>query len=517
MAYVIALDLGNVNIFTSFIRDMDEETRRGGHIYDLIDDRAPSGIPSIYFYSQKVGSLVGNSALTGRAVPLNNRKDLLKRNLGKTFECDGKTISYDDALKEVVEYAVRYANKILHQQTMQTTNLISLAYPAVFLYNERCRLEEIVESATLEDGRHLEVVGTIAEPAAAALDYLSEYAKEDTKVLVFDLGGGTFDIALVQAFPQGRHYENGDIYYYDCLAVDGERVGGADFRDKMFEILCKKMGNTPKGQAFVHVTNEAEKLKKELSELEEVTPTLMNPETGDFYDFTVTRAEFEKATKDLLDITIDRTRKILENNNISNPDIILLTGGASQMPMIEEALENNFPEYKGKIESHKPQKAISYGAARFGVKESSDGFGNGNTNEQPEKKSTVRRRTMYDYGDLCQRAADGQRYISTMIDASTPIPYEGEFRRFRTIQQGKTVTISINEAKHQNPDNFNIDDYVRVAQVTFHFDKVMPAHTPIEERMSVDENNVIHLEARDPENPQNTVHCEYEITKINDN
>ena len=104
-----------------------------------------------------------------------------------------------------------------------------------------------------------------------------------------------------------------------------------------------------------------------------------------------------------------------------------------------------------------------------------------------------------------------------MIDASTPIPYEGEFRRFRTIQQGKTVTISINEAKHQNPDNFNIDDYVRVAQVTFHFDKVMPAHTPIEERMSVDENNVIHLEARDPENPQNTVHCEYEITKINDN
>ena len=79
MAYVIAMDLGNVNIFTSYIQEMDEKTKRGGQMYDLIDDRTPSGIPSVYFYSKKVGSLVGNAAQTGRAVPLVNRRDLLKR------------------------------------------------------------------------------------------------------------------------------------------------------------------------------------------------------------------------------------------------------------------------------------------------------------------------------------------------------------------------------------------------------------------------------------------------------
>ena len=511
MAYVIAMDLGNVNIFTSYIQEMDEKTKRGGQMYDLIDDRTPSGIPSVYFYSKKVGSLVGNAAQTGRAVPLVNRRDLLKRNLGKTFECDGKTISYDDALKEVVEYAVRYANKILHQQTMQTTNLISLAYPAVFHYNERKSIVDIVESATLEDGRNLEVVGTIAEPAAAALDYLSSYADKDTKVLVFDLGGGTFDLALVEAFPEGRHYENGDVYYYDCLAVDGERIGGADFRDKMFDILCKKMENTPKGQAYVQAVNEAEKLKKELSEFEEVTPGLMNPQTGDFYDFTVTREEFEKETKGLLNITVKRVKAMLENNNIPKPDIILLTGGASQMPMIKKALEENFPEYKGKIESHRPQKAISYGAARFGVKEHNTDV---KSIAQPQASNSVLKRTMYDYGTSCQKASTGKLAIATIISASTPIPFTSEYRSFGTAVKTDSVTFDIWEAKHQNPDCDNLNDYVKVADVNLRLGRIVPAYTRVECRMIADENNVLHLEAYDPQNPDKKVHCEYQIKAL---
>ena len=88
---------------------------------------------------------------------------------------------------------------------------------------------------------------------------------------------------------------------------------------------------------------------------------------GEYVDLPVTREEFESASRGLLLQTIEETKKILQAHPNQQPEIILLTGGASQMPMVKNELVQSFPEYKGKIIYFRPSRAIAYGAARFGA------------------------------------------------------------------------------------------------------------------------------------------------------
>ena len=177
---IIGLDFGNYNSFTCFILNFDADTRLGGTVYDLLPAKQVEGIPSVYFYSKRIGKvLVGENAVRTIAVPLQNRLRYLKRHLGEEIELDGKTISYDQAITEVIQHCIRSANKFLHAGWQISTNLVSLSYPATYTCAQRQRLIELVENSTLDDGTKVEVYGTIAEPAAAALDYLAEFAKSN--------------------------------------------------------------------------------------------------------------------------------------------------------------------------------------------------------------------------------------------------------------------------------------------------------------------------------------------------
>lgn len=107
MQPIIGLDFGNFNSFACFISDFDIGTRMGGIVHDLLPARLQEGIPSVYFYSKRVGEvLLGENALRTRAVPLQNRLRYLKRHLGETTELDGRTISYDQAITEVIQHCI---------------------------------------------------------------------------------------------------------------------------------------------------------------------------------------------------------------------------------------------------------------------------------------------------------------------------------------------------------------------------------------------------------------------------
>ena len=214
---VIGLDFGNYNSFTCYISDFDEGTKMGGIVHDLLPQGLNDGIPSVFFYSKKIGTLCGEDAVRNRAKPVENRVRYLKRHLGERMTLDGgdTTIPYDAAITEVIQHCVRKANEQLKSGYQVTTNLISLSYPATYTFAQRQRLIELAEKATLADGTKVKVYGTIAEPAAAALDYLAEFSKstKETTILVYDLGGGTFDLALVSAYPAGKRNSSGDLYY----------------------------------------------------------------------------------------------------------------------------------------------------------------------------------------------------------------------------------------------------------------------------------------------------------------
>lgn len=502
MATIIGFDFGNINSFLSFIQDMAPDTRMGGVCRDLLRSDRQGGIPSTFFYSDKRGIQLGYEADV--AVPASSRVRLLKRHLDQEFTLprragspETRTFAYDEAIRMVAEYCIRRANRILQENYMETTNLVSLSYPAMYNSAQRKRLVQLVESATLEDGTPVKVCGTIAEPAASALDYLAESSQmEEKTVLTYDLGGGTFDVSLVTVYPAGRRRADGNVYYYDIHASDGCAVGGADFDQVMFRQLEAKMGGPVQGNQREVLLRTAESTKINLSDNETAWPDITDPDTGDYYDIEVTRKEFEAASCHLLEQTIACTRQMLRDHPGQKPENIVLTGGASQMPMVKQALEEAFPEYRGKVIFHRPSKAISYGAARYGTEELDD---DPRTTADPAVQRTRREIGIrYFHGK-----EDKKGFLGTIIPAGTILPYQPkEFGLAYTCSEQNSSWFRVYEAKGNNPDRNEVErDYTLITHETLHYGKKVPQGTPSEVRLTIDHRGVLKLEARDPAQP----------------
>ncbi|MBQ8448366.1 MAG: Hsp70 family protein, partial [Clostridia bacterium] len=422
---VIGLDFGNYNSFPCFIDDFDPDTKIGGDVHKLIPHTEEYGIPSVYFYSKRRGELYGYDAMSSQATPYANRLRYLKRKLGTNEVVDGKTVYIDEAITEIIQYCVRIANKQLLADFRKTTNLISLSYPATYTFAQRQRLIELAEKATLEDGTKVKVYGTISEPAAAALDYLAMHGKTDkeTTVLTYDLGGGTFDLALVAAYPKGRVNANGDKYYYDIINHRGlGDVGGVDFDKIMFELLKSKVDDELMGEELTKRElgnlrdRESEKTKIDLSTHDITYPEIIHEDEA--LEIEVTREEFEEKTKALLMRTINLTKEIIADYPNNKPEYIVITGGSSEMPMVEEGLKKYLPEYAEKIIKYRPTMAISCGAARFGTAEKQPVDGSDTTTKQ--KSTIVQQRIMYDVGVRYKDVDKNVLYIENFVSAGTP-------------------------------------------------------------------------------------------------
>ena len=497
---VIGLDFGNCNSFICYISDFDEGTKMGGIVHDLLPQELNHGIPSVFFYSKKIGIICGSDAVRNRAKPVENRVRYLKRHLGEKMTLDGgdTTIPYDEAITEVIQHCVRKANEQLKSEYQVTTNLISLSYPVTYSFAQRQRLIELAEKATLADGTRVKVYGTIAEPAAAALDYLAEFSKStrETTVLVYDLGGGTFDLTLVSAYPAGKRNSSGDLYYYDIIDNGGLAVGGVDFDEIMFDLLAKKF-NVPLKPVYKHILRTlAENVKIDLSSDEYAEADLLY--NADYLAAEITRNEFEAASKDLLMKTIKATKEILDDHPNQQPEFILLTGGASQMPMVQRELEAQLPNFKGKIKYFRPSRAIAYGAARFGTSEV-------NTNPV-RRKSIVQQRIAYDLGiGLCKENSD-EEFISTHIKAGTPIPYTEDYDLSVTgLEKQRYTVFKVYEATKAYPDENKVDeDYREIMSVVLDYESEVPKGTKCESRLMIDKLGVLAIEARAVDKPGKT-------------
>ena len=491
---VIGLDFGNTRSFTSFVQGNDPVTRLGGVCRDLLPEQQVlgGGIPSVFFYSKRHGELVGADALKAR--PAANCCRLLKRHLNESFSVDGVTFQYDDAIKKVAEYCLRMAMKELRDQYHLTTRNVSLAYPVCYNPEQRRHLVELISSITI-DGEPIRVTGTITEPAAAALDYLAEHggAAQETTVLAFDLGGGTFDLSVVTVYPNGKQRGNGENYYYDLKCQNGKELGGEEFDRKLREIMIGKMGEQPVGAVADMLPKAVESAKLYLSDHESVEPDLMDRD-GNYYDFTVTQAEFEQAARELVEQMVEMTGDTLrEHPQVS---LILLTGGASQMPMIRKALEEAFPRYKDTIIFHRPSRAISYGAARYGAHEDS-----------------VQQRTIRDLGiALMKTDENNRRFIRVMIPAGTGIPCacrtEGGFP-----EGASHAVTSVYEARVLNPDIHSIEKDFRFLMTAELDCGGRDLHNrKIDNLLSIDKYNLLTVKARSREYPdiESTCHMQYD-------
>ena len=506
---VIGVDFGDCTTIMSFIDEYDPVNRMSGVVHNLVPLRFWDGIPNVYYYSRKVGkTLCGQEAISSKAKPEQNRLRNLRRHLGEKIQIDDRIIFYDDAITEVIEHCIRVANKCLEAGWHVSTNLVSLSYPATYTFAQRQRLIELVEKATLEDGRNIKVVGTIADPAAAALDYLAEFANKDidtTTVLTYDLGGGTFDLGLVSVYPKGRKGRDGNTYYYDIINTSGiPDLGGAEFDEVMFQLVSSKINVSLDSQMKAILKNASETAKVELSDMTDTQIQIFTANGP--LDISITRTEFERVVMPLVQKTIDETRRMLNNHANQKPDIILLTGGASQMPIIMREMEKAFPDYKGKIKIHNPSVSIAYGAARYGTTE-------GNTD--PKVQAGVKKRLDRDLGIKFYKGDSDILYISTYLKAGTEIPCETSFLESSTRVVCSGTNFNVFEAKMLNPDPLNYDsDYTYIMKVKLNFGKDVPAGYESETRLIVDSRGILTIEAREKDNPSNIISNTVELKSL---
>lgn len=523
---VIGIDFGNFNTFPCFISDIDHsQGRLGGLVHDLLPAGCPEGIPSVYFYSFELAEKnyempwCGEKGVTNAAIPENNRIRYLKSNIGKTFKVfdkntvNSKEISYDDAIVQVLQHCVRAANRKMSEAFMKTTNLISIAYPASFDTARRMKLIELAEKATLEDGTHVKVFGTIAEPAAAALNYLAEKVenanlKNEYTVCAYDLGGGTFDISITTVYPNGRTNANGKVYYYENKCTNGiADLGGKNFTSEMINLITNKVaeeGMVISKRSMRQIVEKAESAKKELSLIEETIVSLISTDDDDI-TVKISREEYEMAVLKLVNKTIKAVRDSIDEaaNSGVVPNVIVLTGGACQMPIIEREMRRAFPNFE--IVRHKPDKAIAYGAARYGTAEN-------DTIPNPYKNQTER-----EIGIRFVHSVDDEKgYISNVVTAKTILPYEGEWYKSYTIEDNQRYSsFVVFEAKNEQCNRNEIErDYISIGEIEldrgYGFSGAQGYVS--ETKINIDSLGVVTVSARDSKNPENVIYATFKAT-----
>ncbi|WP_105034922.1 Hsp70 family protein [Cryobacterium aureum] len=357
---VFGIDLGTTYSVIAFINDFGQA--------EVIRNReGEETTPSVVYFESATSFVVGKEAKNEIVAHHDATVSLIKRSMGTDFplqffgtEFRPESISAL-ILKDLVEFA--------QQATGIDTNKVAITVPAYFGRGETAATRQAAEIAGLE------VVGIITEPVAAALSVGVTGDKAET-LFVYDLGGGTFDCTVLE-FSPGTGDSSGATSgtVMEVLAIDGHRsLGGADWDQRLFELVKAKFiaqaglgdEDPTEDEDFVQkLTNEVEDLKKSLSRKEKAGASLRYGDVA--LKVEVTRAEFETATRTLVDQTLDIVRRTLATAQQKRPDLkleeVLLVGGSSKMPMIQASLEN---EMGWSLRKTDLDLAVAKGAAIYG-------------------------------------------------------------------------------------------------------------------------------------------------------
>ena len=467
MSFVIGCDVGNAYAYASV-------ARKGDLPLPLMPDKIssygmptkayltpPNGVPITVYYKQDPAEGVSPLQTVAEVKRQAPYVDAVKRHfsqesiLVRNTKSD-ITVTPWQVYSAIVRDLVRAANETSEALGRGTSYDIVLTFPSVYAEPEYLpvlnRMQESIEDIVL-NGNQLNVIGRLPEPAAAAIYYLFfvQHHKEETdrdnapetiNVLVYDLGHGTCDLALVTARSKGDPYT---LHWQDGV----DTVGGLDFENVIYDELCRQLSQkhmAPRNQSEKARLREiAHKMKTELSEpqmdcaTEEYefysieTTTAPGRENDPAYhgsrtfskfemlELNLTRDRFEKLSSPLLERTLDKTRKMLQKaEELNIPiDSIVLTGGASQMPMVEREIRA-LTGGKYHIEKFEPSRAVSFGAAIYGA------YGSISAEREIEtdhpSNGILEQKTLCTYGIMSEKESSDQMMMVDFIDQGQTLP-----------------------------------------------------------------------------------------------
>lgn len=297
------------------------------------------------------------------------------------------SISPEAVYAAVAQHVLDMAFNETRESTGQAVHNMVLAYPASFDDHPELidRLKVAVAGIVAPDGAPYVLKGLIPEPAAVALDYLAYIRHEvpdeerrldasDVTVIVYDLGHGTFDTALVTARAAADGRERPWVLHDSAGVPD---VGGVDFDETLVGMLNHTADQRSPGARLSPLTrsdirSEAVKCKHVLSERESAPVRFMLDDYTPV-ELTVERAEFEEMSSFLLDSTVEKVFEMVRTARLKGiePTHLVLSGGASRMPMVERVLREAFEREGVGLEivpPRRPSETVSFGAARYGAR-----------------------------------------------------------------------------------------------------------------------------------------------------
>ena len=338
MSKVIGIDLGTTN---SCVAVME-----GGEAVVIPNPEGNRTTPSVVAFSKNGERLVGQIAKRQSVTNPDHTVISIKRDMGtdRKVNIDGDSFSPQEISAMILQKLKTDAENYLGQKVTQAV----ITVPAYFSDSQR--------QATKDAGKiaGLEVLRIINEPTAAALAYGSEKEAADKKIMVYDLGGGTFDVSILEI----------DDGVFEVLSTSGNnKLGGDDFDERIITYLVdtfkKDQGIdlSADKMAMQRLKEAAEKAKIELSGMQQTNinlPFITADSTGPKHlDITLTRAKFEDLIRDLVDKTIEPVNQALKDSGLTAADIdqVLLVGGSTRVPLVQEAVK--------KITGKEPNKGIN--------------------------------------------------------------------------------------------------------------------------------------------------------------
>ena len=348
MAKVIGIDLGTTNSVVSVME--------GGEPVVITNPEGSRITPSVVGFTKDGQRLVGRLAKNQAVSNPDRTISSIKRHMGDPnyhVTIDGKNYTPPEISAMILQKLKSDAEAYLGETVSQAV----ITVPAYFNDSQR--------QATKDAGKiaGLEVLRIINEPTAAALAYGLDKDQDET-VLVFDLGGGTFDVSILE-LSEG---------VFEVKATNGDTVlGGDDFDKKIMDWMVeqfKKENGIDLSQdkmSAQRLIEAAEKAKIELSSMSQTNinlPFITADATGPKHlDLTLSRAKFDELTADLVERTMVPTRKAMEDAGLSGSDIdkIILVGGSSRIPAVQEAIRKILGKEPSK--GVNPDECVSIGAA----------------------------------------------------------------------------------------------------------------------------------------------------------
>ena len=347
MSKIIGIDLGTTNSCVSVLE--------GGEAKVIPNPEGNRTTPSVVGF-KKEERIIGDAAKR-QAVANPNTISSIKRLMGtsKKTEINGKKYTPEEVSAMILGYMKEYAEKYLGEKVTKAV----ITVPAYFNDSQR--------QATKNAGKiaGLEVERIINEPTAAALAYGLDKQDQAHTILVYDLGGGTFDVSVM---------ELGDGVFEVKATAGNNKLGGDDFDNLVVDYLVKEFKKendvdlTKDSMAMQRLKEVAEKAKKDLSSMTstQISAPFIAKDKDDnvlSLDVTLTRAKFEEMIGDLVESTLKPVRDALKEAKVKKEDInkVILVGGSTRIPLVQELVKKEL----GKEPSHEvnPDEVVAMGAA----------------------------------------------------------------------------------------------------------------------------------------------------------